>query len=391
MVRDGSGRPLTPRSANVTTRSTVLGLGLLGAIATTWIVAQNPNPPQQGGLPSQYTNRSVPLGPISTAEADRACQGSKGHARLVCFANLLKKDLSAEVTAKLQLPYSVADAKRWSNFPPMGYRNRVGPTLAEFTPAQLGVIKAMLKEAAGIAKGEGYDEVEQILNADDFLKNNAGGRGGFASGNFQIAFLGTPAPTGTWELYFGGHHLAFGSTYTDGRLVGATPSFRGVEPFTKFSENGRENAAMVEEQAAFAAMLTGMSDAELSKAKLAQTYTDLIVGPQRDDNFPATRAGVRVGDLSRAKQDLVMRAIETYVQDIDPPNAAEIITKYRRELPETFVAFSGTPTVNAENDYVRIDGPSVWIELSIQPGRSLPGIHPHSVWRDRKSDYGGNK
>lgn len=342
-----------------------------------------------GGLPSIYTNRSVPLGAVSTAEAERSCT-SNGHARLLCFAELLKKDLSDSLKSRLQLAYSVTDARRWSNFPPMGYRDRVGPTLADFTPAQLGVIKAMLREATGIAAGEGYDEIEQIMNADDFLKNNTNSSG-FASGNYQIAFLGTPAAAGTWELYFGGHHLAFGSTFKDGKLIGATPSFRGVEPFTTFRENGRENAPMAEERVAFAAMLGGLSDSETAKAKLSQTFTDIIVGPQRDDNFPTTKAGVRVGDLSRAKQDLVMRAIQTYVSDIDSPNAKFIIDKYREQLAETFVAFSGTPTVNAENDYVRIDGPSVWIEFSMQPGRSVPGIHPHSVWRDRKSDYGGNK
>ena len=76
---------------------------------------------------------------------------------------------------------------------------------------------------------------------------------------------------------------------------------------------------------------------------------------------------------------------------IDPPDADAIMAKYTAELPETFIAFSGTPDMNTENDYVRIDGPSVWIEFSIQPGRSLPGIHPHSIWRDRAADYGGNK
>lgn len=54
------------------------------------------------------------------------------------------------------------------------------------------------------------------------------------------------------------------------------------------------------------------------------------------------------------------------------------------------LGFAGTRTVDAENDYVRIDGPSVWIEFSLQPGRSIPGIHPHSVWRDKTADYGGN-
>ncbi|MGD9902107.1 MAG: DUF3500 domain-containing protein [Vicinamibacterales bacterium] len=345
-----------------------------------------------GGLPAYYTNNSTPLAAVDSAAADRACQSAEGHARLVCLADLLTKDqtLDTALLARLQLPYRVADAKRWSNFPPMGYRDRVGVTLAEFSPAQRGVVKALLKAAAGVAANEGYDEIEQILNADDFLKNNTQDVG-FASGNFQIAFLGTPAARGTWQLYFGGHHLAFASTFTDGALVGATPSFRGVEPFTTFRENGRENAPMAQEQSAFAAMLAAFGAAEQAQARLPQTYTDIIVGPQRDDNFPSLRAGLRVGDLNEATQALVLRAIETYVGDVDPPDAATILARYRTELPETFVAYSGTTAVNAENDYVRIDGPSVWIELSMQPGRSLPGVHPHSVWRDRKADYGGHR
>lgn len=343
-----------------------------------------------GALPSYYTNTSTPLGAVDTGAADRACNTAQGHARLVCLANALKTGMAPGLLARLQLAYSVADAERWSNFPPMGYRNRVGPTLAELTPDERGVVKALLKTAAGITGGEGYDEIEQILNADDFLKDNTG-ETGFASGNYHIAFLGTPAASGTWELYFGGHHLAVSSTFKDGVMVGATPSFRGVEPFTTFRENGRENAPLAQERDAFAAMLQALGRDEQSKAHLNQTYTDIIVGPQRDNNFPATRAGIRVGDLPARTQDLVLAAVATYVRDVDPPDADAILAKYRRELPETFVAFSGTPSMNSENDYVRVDGPSVWIECSIQPGRSVPGVHPHSVWRDRKTDYGGNK
>lgn len=342
-----------------------------------------------GGIPSTYSNRSVPLGGVETASAERACT-SKGHARLVCFADLLKRTLSDSLLRRLQLPYTVSDARRWSNFPPMGYRNRVGPTLADFTPAQLGIVKALLREAAGLAVGEGYDEIEQIMNADDFLKNNVG-ESGFASGNYHIAFLGTPASSGTWELYFGGHHLAFGTTYTNGVLVGATPSFRGVEPFTTFRENGRENRPLAEERAAFAAMLSALTGDHLGKARLPQTFTDIIVGPQRDENFPLVKGGVRVGDLPPSVQGLVMRAIATYVEDVDPDNAKQILDRYRQQLRDTYIAFSGSQQLDRENDYVRIDGPSVWIEFSMQPGRSVPGVHPHSVWRDRRGDYGGNK
>lgn len=351
-----------------------------------------PGPGGPGGpgpLAAYYTNSSTPLGGIQTLSADRACQ-SKGYARLVCLAELLKKDMRPELLARVQLPYSASDGQRWSNFPPMVYRNRVGGTLGEMTPAQLGVVKAILKQAAGIAANEGYDEIEQILNADDYLKQQTG-QTGFASGNFQIAFLGFPAPKGTWQLYFGGHHLAVTTTFKDGVLAGATPSFRGVEPFTAFRQNGRDNAPLAQEHAAFSAMLGGLSAEEQSRARLSQTFTDIIVGPQRENTYPGVRSGVRAGDLTESQRSLIRRAIETYVNDIEPGDARTILEKYRRELPDTYVAFSGTPGLNSENDYVRIDGPSVWIEFSMQPGRIVPGIHPHSVWRDRGADYGGNK
>jgi Protein of unknown function (DUF3500) len=138
-------------------------------------------------------------------------------------------------------------------------------------------------------------------------------------------------------------------------------------------------------------MIGALSPEEAARAKLSKSYTNIVVGPQQDDNFPATREGIKAGDLTSAQQALVMAAIATYAQDISPSEANVIIAKYQTELAETFISFSGSRMVNAENDYVRIDGPSVWIELSMQPGRSLPGIHPHSVWRDRVADYGGNK
>lgn len=344
---------------------------------------------QRATILARYKNINVNIGGVATTEAEKLCP-QPGHPRLVCLAKALKAQISPEMSAKLQLPYSLGDARKWSNFPPMGYPGRIGPTLGDFAPAQQGLIKAMLREAAGLAKDEGYDELEQTLNADDYL-NAKTGTAGFASSNYHIAFLGEPSETGTWELQFGGHHFAFANTYRNGKLSGATPSFRGVEPFTRFDMNGRSNAPMAQEQAAFAKMLSALSPAERKAATLAEIFTDIVVGPQKDDNFPAEPEGVKVGSLTSQQQALVLAAIETYVADVSPSEAAAIMQRYRSELGETRVAFSGSTSLGKENDYVRIDGPSVWIEISIQPGRSLPGIHPHSVWRDRKSDYAGNK
>ncbi|MFD5593345.1 DUF3500 domain-containing protein [Streptomyces griseorubiginosus] len=42
-----------------------------------------------------------------------------------------------------------------------------------------------------------------------------------------------------------------------------------------------------------------------------------------------------------------------------------------------------------QGDYVRIDGPHVWIEFVCQNGFVYQGkVHYHTVYRDRTRDYG---
>jgi Protein of unknown function (DUF3500) len=339
---------------------------------------------------SRYANVNTDLGATVPPDVTATCGADPSHARIVCLGDQLKATLPSELLAEFQRPYTVADAQKWSNFPPFGYADRVGPALGDFTPEQRGLIKAILLDAASLTSDEGYDELEQILNADDYLAENTTDGAGFSSSNYHVAFLGTPAATGTWQLYFGGHHFAMTNTYTDGVMTGATPSFRGVEPFVPFTQNGRENAPMLQEQAAFAAALAALTPDELTRATLAGTYTNIIAGPQQDDAIPATSEGLRLGDTSAEVQALTLAAMETYVRDVNATDADAIMAGYAAGIADTFLGFSGTPTVNAENDYVRIDGPSVWIEFSLQPGRSVEGIHPHSVWRDKTADYGGN-
>ena len=100
--------------------------------------------------------------------------------------------------------------------------------------------------------------------------------------------------------------------------------------------------------------------------------------------------GLKVGTLSAANQALVLNAIKLYVNDLDATTAATILAKYTSELANTYIAYSGTTAVASQNDYIRIDGPSVWIEFSYQGGviiqkYSAPALglaRPHQrLWR----------
>ncbi|WP_309667872.1 DUF3500 domain-containing protein [Tabrizicola sp.] len=224
---------------------------------------------------SRLPSTNINLGATPVPDTSATCGTDPGPARLICLIDLLKSGVSAEVLANLQLDYSVAAARKWSNLPAGGYPDRPGALLGEFTEDQRGLVKAILQEATGIAAHEGYDELEEVLNADA---------------------------------------------------------------------------------------------------------------------IPTTHDGISVADLSPDQQALVLAAIETYAGDISGGEAATIMAKYTAELPQTSIGFSGTTALDTENDYVRIDGPSLWLEFSMQSNKSTgaAGNHPHSVWRDKISDYGGN-
>lgn len=98
-----------------------------------------------------------------------------------------------------------------------------------------------------------------------------------------------------------------------------------------------------------------------------------------------------MSSLSKEQVSLLKEAIYTYVGDIHETEASKYMEKYANEFDSTVIGFSGTTALNSEDDYVRVHGPSLWIEFSMQSNKSTdkPGNHPHSVWRDRQTDYGG--
>jgi Protein of unknown function (DUF3500) len=309
--------------------------------------------------------------------------------KVICLCDAFKATLSTTQIAVLQLPYTLTDAQKWSNLPnSLGSVRRVGVQLSGLSATQLAAAKNLLKAVTSTTANEGFAELDAVLAADDYLSVNGGGAT-YGTGNFFMAFLGTPSMTGKWELQFGGHHYTLSNTYNNGVLVGATPSFRSSEPSGVFTYNGATYQPMLQELAAFAAMLTGLSASEQATAKLSSTFTDLVVGPGKDGQFPAIRVGLKVGDLSSDKKALVLAAVKTYVNDLEETTAATILAKYTAELDNTYIAFSGTTAMTTKNDYVRIDGPSIWLEYSMQGGIVIrTENHPHSVWRDRTSDYG---
>lgn len=311
------------------------------------------------------------------------------------FADTLDDDQLAE----LNQDYSYENATNWSNFPQELLQNgmgggpggtssssgRVGLQISTLDDEQRAALEELMAAALGGEDNEGYDEVMAILAADDYLAENYGGTD-YGSENYYIAFLGEVTDSGTWELQFGGHHLAVSNTYTDGELVSATPSFRGTEPTGEFRLDGETYDPLTQETDALSALAESLTEDQLAEA--ATDQSDLLLGPGQDGEFPEEE-GVKVSDLSEEQQELVLEAIETYVDDLPEDEAAEYMATYESELEDTYVLFSGSTDFSTAGDYIRIDGPSVWIELAMQNGVATSEPHIHSVWRDSETDYAG--
>jgi Protein of unknown function (DUF3500) len=316
------------------------------------------------------------------------CDTKTGAAKLACLCDAFKATLTAAQITTLQQAYTFANIKTWSNLPSQ-FAKRLGLKFGDLTETQLTAAKAIVKEMTGTVPNEGWDEVQQIWSADDYLNANGGGTF-YGTGNYYIAFFGTPATTGTFEIMMTGHHKTVANTYTNGGLVAATPHFEGVEP-TSFTVGSTTYVPISQEKDAFVAVLSSLSATELTAAKSGSTFSGVVLGPGVDWQFPTAHAGLQVGTLTTAQKNLVLDAIKTFVYDIDDTNAATFYALYSGEINDTYILYSGSNTMNVNNDYFRIDGPHVWIEFNVNTQNALAtsGVHYHAVWRDRLSDYAG--
>ncbi len=319
---------------------------------------------------------------------------------VVTAAQAFKATLSTSQISTLQQTYTTTLAKKWSNLP-CGSGCRNGIQFSSLSATQLTAAKAVLAEAMGAASNQGYDLAMQILKADDYLGSYGSGNSGYSSGIYFISFLNEPSTTGKWMLQFGGHHLAITVAFNNGKVVGTTPQMMGVEP-TTFTQNGTTYSPLTPKHDAMTAMLASLSSTQLASAKLTTTFSDCLMSPGESNGntntMPTVKQGLVCSGFTTAQKNLVLAAIQAWVNDTDSASATELMNAYTNDINSTYIAWTGSGTagsastfLNANTNYVRIDGPGVWIEFVCQNGVIISNqIHYHSVWRDHVRDYGND-
>ena len=308
--------------------------------------------------------------------------------KVISLANTFKATLSSKQITELQFDYTAENIKIWSNLPASLFP-RLGIRIGDLNEVQTQAIKNLIKEITGTVQNEGWDEIQQVWMADDFLNTKEEG-GKYGAGNYYVAFLGEPSFNGIFEIVVTGHHYTLANTYKNGKLIGVTPRFEAVEPYS-FQYNNKTYAPISQERDALSALLNGLTEAQLSIAKSPITYNNILLTPSKNWMFPAEHQGLQIKNLNQLQKKLVLNAIKTYTNDINDDDGELILAIYEAELDSTYILFNGTTSLTNQNDYIRIDGPKIWLEFSVQKGQVLPNepYHFHSIWRDRQSDYGG--
>jgi hypothetical protein len=386
-------------SIGVTGLSATLQAGTLasGAGNITYAISGTPTSSGTASFAITVGGQSCSLAlTVSAATTANDCSSATGVAKIVCLANTFLATLTTAQQASVVVALNLTNAKKWSNLP-CGLSCREGLAFSSLTAAQLTAAKALIQAASGTTAGEGYEEFIAINTADDYLGTLSSG--GYSSGNYVICFLGTPSATGKWQLQFGGHHYAQNITYDAGAVTSVTPSHQGIEP-TTFTYNGVTYSPLAAEKAGMADMLASFISTELAAAKISGTFSDVLMVPGSTTNtFPTTKQGIKVSTLSTAAQAKVLAAMLPWINDMDATSAAAFTTLYSNELANTYVSYasntsgtsgSASSFFTTNTDYVRIDGPSVWIEFICQTGVVISNqIHYHSVYRDHTRDYIG--
>lgn len=336
----------------------------------------------------QSCTLSLTVAAATTVGTTADCSSKTSVEQIVCLADAFKATLSASQISALQLDYTFTNIKTWSNLP-AAMSARKGLKFSTLSTTQLTAAKALVEAMTkSSVANEGYDEVKQIWAADDWLVSDGKANSDYGSGNYYIAFFGTPSTTGTFEIMETGHHKTVANTYNNGALVAATPHFVAVEPIT-WTTGGVTYAPVSQETDAMKALLSSLSATQLATAKSSSSFSDIILSPGKEWQFPTTFTGLVCSGLTDAQKTLALNVIKTYTNDIDATNAAKFLALYTSEIDKTYITYAGTGNMNTKGDYFRIDGPHVWIELSQNGGIIYSGPHPHSVWRDRISDYAG--
>lgn len=335
--------------------------------------------PSNRGGHGQSTH-STSLAQASSSTGATAADGLAQTTAIVDAANAFLALLTAEQNAAITFNYTAAGTATplyfgnqngstgtpsaekfgdsvWTNFP-VSIVDRVGLKRENFTDAQDEAAMNMLKV---IMSEEGYTKIQDIMGADQVEEDN-GQDYEAGIGSYTLGIFGTPSVDDIWMVQFGGHHLAINMAMYQDQAVMA-PILTGALPAVYTLNNVTKRVLAKENDIAFS--LVGSLSTELfAQANITHDVSTLVLGPGYDGVEYITE-GASVADFTEEQQSMVFDIVTLWAGILNPVHVASRLAEVQAGLNETYFAWSGPTTKNADENgksYFRIKGPNVWVE-----------------------------
>ena len=273
-----------------------------------------------------------------------------------------------------------AQRKRWSNLP-SGAFQRAGLRMGDLTQPQREAALAVL---AAALSPQGYEKVLQIVEGDEVLKKDGGGRVMFGHDQYYISFLGQPSATEPWMIQYGGHHLGLNITLV-GEQGTLAPSHTGAQPAIYQLEGKTIRPLGRETDKAFA-LVNSLDESQRKQAILGVQMHDLVLGPGRDGQMIQPE-GIKGSALTEKQREMLLDLAGEWTGIQNEAAAKAKMSEIQQNISETWFAWSG-PTEKGSAAYFRIQGPTVIIEYAPQRLGGDPTSHLHTIYRDPTNDYG---
>ncbi len=270
---------------------------------------------------------------------------------------------------------------KWSNLP-TGIFQRKGLRMGDLKPEQFEAVMAVLKATLSV---DGYQQVIDNMAGEETL--NSGGRRGrvvFGKDEYYFSILGTPSVTEPWMWQFGGHHLAINATIVRDKIT-LGPSLTGGQPM-HYSKDGKQIAQMADEITIAFELVNSLDDVQKKKTVLAERFTDMALGPGRDDVRPEFE-GISANDLTESQTTLLKRLITERVGLLNDEDAKARLMEIDSQLPEVHFSWRG-PIRSGSPAYYRVQGPTFFMEYAPQQMGGDPNEHIHAMYREFTNDYG---
>jgi len=328
---------------------------------------------------------------------------------VVAAATAFLATLSDAERTKVTFEFASTQKTGWSNLP-SGIFQRNGLRLGDLYATQRDA--AMATVAAALSRS-GYQKVLDIMNGDEVLKNQGGGRTGgrpgppggggapgapggggrpgggggrggglvFGRDEYFIALVGAPSATNPWMLQFGGHHLAINVTMVGSGNV-MTPSLPAAQP-ARYVLNGQTVRPLGNENDKGFALVNALDDNQKKQAILNYQVRDLVLGPGNDGKVIQPE-GMLASAMNAKQQEMLLDIIHEWVGILNDEGASAKMAEVKTHLPQTYFAWSGS-TTNGELAYYRVQGPTVIIEYAPQQGDVE---HIHTIYCDLTNVYG---